>query len=243
MSPTRSWLLPLEAADAGFFQQFPSLNIDHHFSNLRYARQNYVDVAAASAAEIIHEILSAMGYTLTAASATDLLYGVVNDTHSFQNSNTTARTLHISADLLEYGAPLDTVVYKLLLERTVSSARLWAQVLPSLSFKADGGFASLVVSQEALIAAQASMQDADGLVDFLRNIRGVSLAVLFKQLGNTRYRLSLRSDDTVDSTVVAGVYGGGGHRRASGCDADGSFEQILAKLLTAYQQSRLSPGA
>ena len=235
-------LEPLRAAGERFFPERPSLNIDHHLSNLRYAQVNYVDDTAASAAEIIHVLLQALHVPLDKRAATQLLFGIVNDTHSFQNSNTTAHTLRVTADLLERGAALDTVVYHLLLERTATSARLWAHVLPTLTFYEGGSVASLVVSSEALTAAGATVQDADGLVEFLRNIRGVSLAVLLKQIGESRFRLSLRSDDTVDSTVIAAVFGGGGHRRAAGCDADGSAATVLATIVQAFRSWRKDAG-
>ena len=102
------------------------------------------------------------------------------------------------------GAALDTVVYQLaagyaphLLDSTVAHAE---------TFYEGGSVASLVVSSEAFTAAGATVQDADGLVEFLRNVRSMSLAVL---LARSRFRLSLRSDDTVDSTVIAAVFGGG----------------------------------
>lgn len=230
-------LEPLVASAEGYFSQRVSLNIDHHLSNLRYARANYVDVTAASAAEIIYELLQLLHVPIDRTNATQLLFGIVNDTHSFQNSNTTGKTLRITADLVEHGAALDTVVYKLLLERTVSSARLWTHVLPTLSILAEGSIATLQVSQASLDAAMATMQDADGLVEFLRNIRGVSLAVLFKQIGPRRFRLSIRSDDTVDSTAVAALFGGGGHRRAAGCDADGTVPDITAAIAAEFARA------
>jgi phosphoesterase RecJ-like protein len=231
-------LEPLPAARDGYLASRPSANIDHHLSNLRYAACNYVDVEAAAVAEIVFTLLADLSVPLTPAVATQLLYGIVNDTHSFQNANTTARTLRTAGALVEAGAPLDGVVYRLLLERTASSARLWAQVLPTLLLDQGGTLAILVVSSEALRAAGATLQDADGLVDFLRTIQGVSLAVLLKQIGPDRFRLSLRSDDSVDSTIVAGAFGGGGHRRAAGCDASGSAEEIIRRVTTGFRAAQ-----
>lgn len=237
-------LWPLPVTDPSYFAGRATMNIDHHYSNLHYARYNYVDAAAASTTEIIARLMVehfALAYT--AEVATDLLYGIVNDTHSFQNSNTTPATLRVSADLMAAGADLATIVFTLLLEKRPAAARLWAQVLPTLAFAEQGRVALLTVSLEAMERADAAMTDADGLVEFLRNIQGVELAILFKQTAPDWFRLSLRTSAAVDATVVAGVYGGGGHQRASGGDAHGDLPEIQRRLLEAYAAARTSPQA
>jgi len=232
-------LAPLPCTTAEYFLARNSLNLDHHFSNTRFARHNYVDVHAASASEIVGALITReLGMPLTPEIAADLLYGIVNDTHSFQNSNTTPETLRFSADLVEAGANLGRIVYNLLLERRASSARLWALVLPTLTFADDEHVAFLTVTLDALARASADLSDADGLVDFLRNIHGVDLAVLLKQTAGNAYRLSFRTSAEVDATEVAGVFGGGGHKRASGGDVTGSLPDIQAEILNAYGIAR-----
>ncbi len=236
-----SLLKPLPVAEAGFFRDRPSINIDHHFSNLYYASLNYVDVDAASATEIVGTLLrDELGLDYTTEIASGLLYGVVNDTHSFQNSNTSPRTLRFSAELVEAGADLAGTVFNLLLEKRVSAARLWAVTLPSLRFADNERVAMLTVSLDALTRAGGTMEDADGLVEFLRNIQGVDMAVLFKQTSPDEYRLSLRTSPVVDATVVAGTFGGGGHQRASGGDARGTLEDIERRIMAVYSATRAS---
>jgi phosphoesterase RecJ-like protein len=231
-------LVPLPAADAAFFAHRPSLNLDHHASNLHFARYNYVDPQAAAASEIVAALAALLDVRLTPDLATDVLYGIVNDTHSFQNSNTTPHTLRLSAAMVEAGADLASIVYQLLLARRMESARLWALVLPTLSTEDHDRVAFLTVSLAAQDASGATLVDADGLVEFLRNIRGVDLAVLFKEVAPDAYKLSLRTTEAVDATVVAGAFGGGGHKRASGCEARGSLPAIRETLLAAYFQAR-----
>ncbi len=187
-------LKPLPITEPRFFLDRRSVNIDHHFSNLYYATLNHVDVEAASATEIVGRLFrEELSLAYTADIASDLLYGVVNDTHSFQNTNTTPRTLRFSADLVEAGADLSAIVFNLLLEKRVSAARLWAETLPTLRFAEQERVAFLTVSLDALNRAGGTLEDADGLVEFLRNIQGVDLAVLFKQTSPDEYRLSLRT--------------------------------------------------
>ena len=231
-------LRDLPAALPEFFARYRSLNIDHHVSNLHFAHFNYVQSTAASAAEIVQDLLTALDVPLDRTLATQLLYGVVNDTHSFQNSNTTPRTLRLTADLLETGADLAGIVFNLLLARSPASARLWSTALPTLRFHEEDHVAMLTVTEEGLARAGAALSEADGLVEFLRNIRGVDLAVVFKQTGENAYRLSMRTTERIDATRIAAVYGGGGHRRAAGCDAAGTLPEIERQILVVYRQQR-----
>ncbi len=234
-----SLLVPLASAKPGYFLDFPSLNIDHHFSNALYARHNLVDSSAAAATEIVYDLIVELGVPLDQAVATSLLYGIVNDTHSFQNSNTTPATLHLSAQLVAAGANLASIVFDLLLVRSAASARLWANVLPTLVFHDDERVAMLTVSMASLETAGAEMTDADGLVELLRNIRDyVDLAVLFKETAKDVYRLSMRSTTAVDATVIAGEFGGGGHQRAAGCDIAAPLPVAQSKVLAAYSGAR-----
>jgi len=227
-------LRPLVAAEPGWMAAHHSLNIDHHLSNMRYARANLVQVHAASAAEIIYALVGALGMDVDRQMATQLLYGFVNDTHSFQNSNTTPRTLRVAAELLETGADLSRIIFDLLLSRRIPNAQLWSRALPTLAFEAGERIGSLVVSQQALAQAGAAMPDADGLVEFLFSIQGVQLAVLYKELGPDTFRLSMRSGEGIDAAAIAGVFGGGGHRRAAGCDARLPLHALQAEILAAF---------
>ncbi len=231
-------LAPLPAARPDYFSNRPSLNIDHHFSNTRYARHNLVDHTAAAASEIVFDLIQLLQVPMDRALATSLLYGIVNDTHSFQNSNTTPRTLGLSAELVAQGANLAGIVFDLLLVRSAASARLWARVLPTLTFHDHERVAFLAVSQDSLAEAGATMTDADGLVEFLRNIRHVDLAVLFKQTAPDFHRLSMRTSAAVDATVVAGAFGGGGHQRAAGCDISAPLAEAQSAVLAAYTGAR-----
>jgi len=231
-------LFPLAAAEPGYFAGVHSLNIDHHFSNTRYARYNLVDHTAAAATEIVFDLIRELGLPLDLDLATSLMYGIVNDTHSFQNSNTTPRTLAMSSELVAAGANLSRIVFDLLLVRSAASARLWALVLPTLLFHDHERVAFLTVTQEALTRAGAGMTDADGLVEFLRNIRNVDLAVLFKETDPDTYRLSMRASEALDATVVAGAFGGGGHQRAAGCDISAPLAVAQAKVLAEYLGAR-----
>ena len=65
----------------------------------------------------------------------------------------------------------------------------------------------------------------------------VSVAALFKEVEPQSYRVSLRSDGTVDVAAIAAGFGGGGHPRAAGCmvvgDVDQAKEIVLSRVRAA----------
>ena len=140
----------------------------------------------------------------------------------------------VPAELLETGADLSRIIFDLLLSRRIPNAQLWSRALPTLAFEAGERIGSLVVSQQALAQAGAAMPDADGLVEFLFSIQGVQLAVLYKELGPDTFRLSMRSGEGIDAAAIAGVFGGGGPRRAAGCVARLPLHALQAEILAAF---------
>ena len=80
------------------------LCIDHHGSNKRYARWNYVDPTAAAAAEMIAQLANLWGVALDPAVADAIFTGITTDTGCFKYTNATSRTYRIAADMIDAGA-------------------------------------------------------------------------------------------------------------------------------------------
>jgi phosphoesterase RecJ-like protein len=66
-----------------------------------------------------------------------------------------------------------------------------------------------------LQAASATLEDADGFVDYPRGLAGVKLAVFFKEVGRGKVKVSMRSRDPISAREIAQGFGGGGHIMAA----------------------------
>ena len=73
-------------------------------------------------------------------------------------------------------------------------------------------------------------KDMEGIVNQLRNIKGISCAIFMYQTGVLEYKVSLRSDDSVNVAEVAAYFGGGGHKKAAGCIMHGTFYDCVNNL-------------
>ncbi len=214
------------------------INIDHHLSNAGYGNVVYWDTSAAAVGEQVHEIIRAMGVTLTAAIAQCLLTAIVTDTGSFRYPNTTPRTLRLAADLMELGASVHAVVERVYETRTPGSVRLTGAALRELTLSADGRIAWTVVTPEMLRATGALTDDTAGLVGMLRQIRGVKVALLF-EVTAAGVRVGIRSRDAVRSNLIAETFGGGGHKGAAGFTAQGELDDVIARTLAEAEKELL----
>ncbi len=214
------------------------LNIDHHASDTEYGDVNLVDVSAASTAEIVYDLIGALGVVIDRPMATELLTGIINDTHSFQNSNSSARALTTAAALVDAGADPSGISHQLLLQRRPQAALLWGQALATMRLDEQGRVASAEATNLMLAQCQAEVTDLDGVVEFLRGIDGVDLAFLLKPTadGDSHFKASIRTTERVDAVELTAPFGGGGHRRAAGCDLAGPADVARDALLRRYRE-------
>lgn len=212
------------------------LNIDHHASDTTYGDLNVVDTTAASTAEIIYNLVGLLGVAVDKPMAMALLTGIINDTHSFQNSNSSTRALATAAALVAAGAEADTITYHVLLRRRPQAALLWGRTLATLRLDDQGRVASAFATSEMFQECDAETPDLDGIVEFLRNIDGVDLTILLKQAPDGHFKASVRTTERVDAVDLTAPFGGGGHRRAAGCDLAGPPDAARDALLARYHE-------
>lgn len=215
------------------------VNIDHHANNPRFADINWIVPEVAAAGVMIHELLLELGVEITPDIATHLYVTVLTDTGSFRHSNTDAAAFRLCADLVDRGADPAAVASAVYQHVPVAKVRLLGRALDSLSLEDDGRIALMALPYDAL-QDYPGVPDTEGIVNHARAIEGVDVALLLKEVEPRRFRVSLRSNGAVDVAALATELGGGGHPRAAGCQAEGSFEEVRRRLLEAVR-SRRSP--
>lgn len=212
----------------GIFRNLPTVNIDHHQDNTNFGDINYVRPVAATT-EIIAELIQYMGLEIDEPIATALYSGIIADTSSFRNENVNADLLSSAASLLEKGADARSVIVNLYEREPFSKLRLLGEVLSRASF--EDGIVWAEITPGLIEEAEATQEDTEGIVGKLRTTEGAKVACLFKELPENKVKVSLRSKGGVDVSKVAGNFGGGGHKVASGCMVDGDLEEVKGKVL------------
>ena len=210
------------------------INIDHHPSNPGYGDLVYIDSISPATGQILFELIKAEKLPMNAAIAENLFVAISTDTGSFQYSNTTARTFEIGAALVECGVDVGRVSQLLYENHPRRRTELLRELLDTMRFEAGGKIASFSLSLKVAADLGVKPEDNEGLIDHLRAIRGVIVAVFFEELPDGKVRVSMRSkSDDADVCAICQKFGGGGHKLAAGARVRGTLAEVEEKILRA----------
>ena len=212
------------------------VNIDHHANNPHFGDVNWVDPSIAAVGVMVYRLLVELGVNITPAIATHLYVAILTDTGSFRYSNTDAEAFRVAGELVGLGVDPASVAEAIYENVPADKVRLLAAGLGSLRMEAGGRVASMVLDR-ATLEASPGESDTEGIVNHGKAIDGVSVSLLFKEVEVGQYRVSLRSDESVDVAAIAGTFGGGGHPRAAGCVVPGDLAHARREILGAVHRA------
>jgi bifunctional oligoribonuclease and PAP phosphatase NrnA len=215
----------------GLEQQF-LISIDHHATGKPFAHVNWIEPSACATAEMVFWLAKAAGVTVTPEIATCLYTAVLTDTGSFCFVGTNERTFALAQELVRAGADPARIAQGVYFSNSAAKMRLLGFALSTLH--QDSGLAWMYVSRQQMEQAAARDEDCEGLVNYVLAIKGVEVAMFFREQEPCKWRVSLRSKGAVDVSAVAAHFGGGGHFCASGFSLEGApsevTEQVTAQL-------------
>ena len=214
------------------------INIDHHPSNPGYGDLVYIDADAPATGQIIFELIKSEHLPFDRDIAENLYVAISTDTGSFQYPNTTARTFEIAAELIHAGVDVGSISQKLYESYPRRRVELLRELLDTMRFDAAGKIASFKLSLATASRLGVLPEDNEGLIDHLRAIRGVIVAVFFEELQDGKVRVSMRSkDEAADVCAICKQFGGGGHTLAAGARARGSLSEVEQRVLAAVNDA------
>jgi phosphoesterase RecJ-like protein len=212
----------------------PTLNIDHHITNLNFAEINLVAPDAAATTEILWDCLPALDLTITQPIAEALLTGLITDTIGFRTTSVTSKTLRIAADLVDLGCDLPFLYQEALLNRPFNAARYWGAGLTSLKMENRLVWAELTRKARKSVG-YPGRDDAD-LINILSTIKDADIAIIFIEQNNGTVKVSWRAQPGYNVAEIAERFGGGGHKAAAGAEIPGNLETVKADVLKATQK-------
>ena len=206
-------------------------NIDHHPTNTGFAKYNYIDTASSATGEIIYKLIELLGQKPGKDIATCLYVAIATDTGCFRYSNATPLTHLIAAELIKSGVDVADVSQKVFDTSSYEKVKLTGEAIHTLEVYENGKIAIMTLSSELFKKTGAKDEDCDGIINTARNIRGVEVAAMLRQLDNGEIKVNLRSNYMVDVSAIASKYSGGGHKKAAGYTIGGTLEQVKSTLL------------
>ena len=202
------------------------INIDHHPGNKAYGQINWFNAGAAACAEMVFDLIVALGVRMTPEIATHVYLAILTDTGSFHYSSISPKTFDICRQLLEAGVDPVRVSRQVFDSNSMGRLKLLASVLGGMTFDPSNRIGILFLDHAMARAAGGTYDDTEGLINQPLTVKEVQAVVFFKQSEGDNYRVSMRSKGDVDIGAVAKEFGGGGHKNAAGCSVSGPIEAL-----------------
>jgi len=215
------------------FGEKVDLAIDHHISNTGYAKNTLLTNNAANA-EIVYDLIKALGVSLDNEMAAAIYTGISTDTGCFRFQNTTARSHSIAGELMQFDYDFGRLNYNLFDLKTKTRLKIESSLLEGIEFYFDGKVAVALLNKEQ--TDLIGNEDISGLSAIPRQIEGVEASVMFKQKSDHDWKVSIRTNSYINAQKVCGALGGGGHVRAGGCKMSGSLSDCKEKILKEIEK-------
>lgn len=238
LSPTLVFCM--DASDPGrldsrqkYIQDRMSVCIDHHITNTGYCDVNFVTSDASSTGEVLYELLYTDEVKVAESIASAIYVAILMDTGSFRYSNTSSRTMEIVARLFASGIDYVDLNIEVYQNVPIDKFKFTNMVLSTLELSHDNKVGFVYITNDMLSDAGLTMQDTDGIIENIRDIDSIEVALFAREVSNNVFKASARSKRYYDVASYCLNFGGGGHVRAAGCTIEGSLEDVRSKMLAA----------
>jgi phosphoesterase RecJ-like protein len=213
------------------------VNIDHHISNTLFGDINWVKPNASCASEMVYELFKALNVKINRAEAICLYTGILADTGSFKYSATSSFTHLAASELLKHDLDVYGIYRHIHESLDAHTVKALGKVIETLKVAQKGKLAWLELKNGLIKKEPALAEMTDDIIHFARAIKGVEVALLFKEIkAGGEVRVNLRSSGRVDVNKLAGLFGGGGHKMASGCTLKGSLKDVVNRFIGEAQR-------
>ena len=213
------------------------INIDHHITNTQFGHINLVKEKASSTCEVLFELIREAKGKLTDDLAYHLYTGIMTDTGSFRYENTSAYTHQVAAELRHYHFNADDIYRQIYESVPLNNLLEASKVISQMEHYFGGKAIFLKLYDKEVKKFSEDMDLRDTLFKFLRLIKGVEVFVILTEIKKNETRVNFRSAHYVDVAHIASHFGGGGHKRASGCVVNADMNQAQKEVLKVVRKA------
>lgn len=211
-----------------------SICIDHHKSNPGFCEFNEVRPESSSTCEVVYELIDE---TKIDKDIAECLYtGIINDTGVFKYSSTSKRTMEIAGTLMSFGLDCEDIIDKSFYSKSFNTIKAWGYAYENAVISEDGRCIYTIFTWKDMKRFHIGSIELDGISSELRNVDTVEFSMLIYQNGENEFKVSMRSKDFVDVSVIGALYNGGGHAHAAGCTCNGEPEKIAEEILAEVRK-------
>lgn len=209
--------------------------IDHHKTNKGFGDINIIDINMSSTGELLYNVLKESKMKLTKEIAVYIYIAILTDTGKFSYSNTTSQTHKVTAELIDLGvsvAEIDNIVYN---SKPSNIVKAFIDCISGIELYYSNKLGITSITNSILQKNNAEMADVDGVVEFIREIKEVSVSCVLKE-NEEGTKVSLRSKDGIDVSNVCVKFDGGGHSKAAGFEIKEDIETTKKIIIEEFKE-------
>lgn len=219
-------------------RELPTVVIDHHPSGDQpIGGISLRDPQACAASELVCDVITAAKGPWNEYVAQGVYVGLLTDTGGFRFENTTDACHEIAAEMIRLGVNPESAYERVYGWAPLRKYRLLEHALKTLEHDAEFGITWMTIPGTAFDDVGATANDLEGIVDIPRSIEGTQVGILFRPIKSGEVKMSFRSNGPVDVNVLARLFKGGGHVKASGAVVAGPMERAIEEVLAAARQA------
>ena len=208
------------------------INIDHHVSNSGYGDINYVDPRSPATGQLISQLAMEAGWEISKDAATHLYAAISTDTGSFRYPSTSSDTMRIIAHLIDLGVDVGRINQELYESYPMRRVEVLSYLLKDLRLDCENRCASVLLPYRITEKLGLGPGDTEGVIDVIRAIDSVIVAVFFEEFADGRIRVSSRSKSVeVSVGSICEFFGGGGHTLAAGARLPGPLSEAADRFI------------
>jgi len=225
-------IIACDSADRGFHLIRNKINdnqviavLDHHLNHKTFGDINIIDSEVSSVCELVYDFFTFNEIKITKKIADCILTGILYDTGKLQHSNTNAKVMEASSDLIKKGANLKKIVSALFENKNISALKLWGRTFEKAKVNLENGMIVSVLTKKDIDECQASTEDISQLASILITVPETKFSLILYEKEDGKIKGSLRSEEfkNVDVSKIASQFGGGGHKLAAGFEVEGKI--------------------
>lgn len=214
-----------------------SICIDHHVTNTNFAKFNIVEDFRSSTCELLYTLLD---YDKISVNTAVCLYtGIVHDSGVFKYQSTTRQTMEIAGALIDKGFDFTKIIDDTYFKKDFNATKLLGLVLTNAKLIFDGKCCYGLLDYDTWTGYIDDKKKMDGIIDNLRNIDGVEIALFMYETAKDEHKVSLRSINANVSSIATAL-GGGGHMRAAGATVHGKADELLENTILPMIKKELN---
>ena len=180
----------------------------------------------------MYEAAKQFDVKLTPQTALQLFTAIATDTGWFRFDSSTSGTYRAIADLMDAGAVPNEIYAKLYEQEKLERTLLRGRILASVKLDVEGRLVYSRISKQDFEETGAAASDTEDAINKTMAIAGTEVGLLFIELpGGAGIKVSFRSSGGQDVSAIAGNFGGGGHKAASGATIKSSLEDAITNVL------------